>query len=84
MYAQYLKKSPTDSLLELDVSQKIQSAAQYGCNRLNYTVYSPSNKSELILVLTIQETIVSIANIQVFFYQLHKNFVARILSYIKN
>ena len=67
VYAQYLKKSHTDNLLELDVSQKIQSAAQYGCNWLNYTIYSPSNKSELILVLTTQETIVSIANIQGFF-----------------
>ena len=67
VYAQYLKNSPTDNLLELDVSQKIQSVGQRGCSWLNYTIYSPKNKSEVILVLTTQETIVSIANIQGFF-----------------
>ena len=64
MYAQYLKKSLTDvdNQLELIPSQKIQSTMQYGCNWLKYTIHSPNNIPELILVLTAHETI-SIADV---------------------
>ena len=65
VYAQYRKKSPTDNQLEINLSQKIQSTTQYGCNWLKYTIYSP-NVSELTLVLTAHETVVSIADIQDF------------------
>ena len=62
VYAQYLKRSPTDNLLELDVSQKIQTVTQKRCNRQSYTLFSPINIRELILVLTVDETVVSSEN----------------------
>ena len=67
VYAQYLKRSPADNILELDHVQKIQSVQQYGCNLLKYSIYSPNNVSELILVYTTKESIVSIANLQGYF-----------------
>ena len=67
VYAQYLKRSPTGNIPELDHVQKIQSVQQYGCNLLKYSIYSPNNVSDLILVLTAQESIVSIADIQGYF-----------------
>ena len=67
VYAQYLNRSPTDNLLELYQSQKIKTVTQYECSLLKYTIYSPNNVSELTLVLTTQEIVVSIANIQGFF-----------------
>ena len=73
MYGQYLKRSPADNILELDHVQKIQSVQQYGCNLLKYSIYSPNNVSELILVLTAKESIVSIADIQGYFRKYTEN-----------
>ena len=67
VYAQYLKKSLTDNQLELNPSQKVQSTTQYGCNWLKYTIYSPNNVSELTLVLTAHETVISITDVQDYF-----------------
>ena len=39
----------------------------YGCNWLTYTIYSPNNVSELILVLTSHETVMSVANSRISF-----------------
>ena len=64
VYGQYLKRSLADNIPELDHVQKIQSVQQYGCNLLKYSIYSHNNVSKLILVLTTQERIVSIANLQ--------------------
>ena len=69
VYAQYIKRSSADNIPELDHVEKIQSVQQYGCNLLKYSIYSPNNVSELILVLTAQESIVSIANLQGYFYK---------------
>ena len=33
-YAQYLKRSPTEKLLELDISRKVQSVMLNSCNKL--------------------------------------------------
>ena len=59
VYAQYFKRSRTDNLLELDGSQKVQSVTQKSCNKLFYTLFSPKDITNLILVLTVQETVVS-------------------------
>ena len=59
VYAQYFKRSHTDNLLELDGSQKVQSVTQKSCNKLFYTLSSPKDITNLILVLTVQETVVS-------------------------
>ena len=67
VYVQYLKRSPAGNIPELDHVEKIQSVQQNGCNLLKYSIYSPNNVSDLILVLTAQESIVSIANIQGYF-----------------
>ena len=66
VYAQYLKKFPRDNLLQLGPSENIQSVTQKSCNQLSYTLFSPNNISDLILVLTADETIVSSENIQIF------------------
>ena len=66
VYAQYLKRSPTDNLLELNISQKVQSVTQNSCNKLSYTLFSPNSITELILVLTVDETIVSSPSYQIF------------------
>ena len=66
IYAQYLKRSPTDNLLELDVSQKVQSVVQNRCNKLSYTLFPPKGVTELILVLTVEGTIVSSESNQIF------------------
>ena len=59
VYAQYFKRSHTDNLLELDGSQKVQSVTQKSCNKLFYTLFSPKDITNLILVLTVEETVVS-------------------------
>ena len=59
VYAQYFKRSHTDNLLELDGSQKVQSVTQKSCNKLSYTLFSPKDITNLILVLTAEETVVS-------------------------
>ena len=59
VYAQYFKKSHTDNQLELDGSQKVQSVTQKSCNKLFYTLFSPKDITNLILVLTVEETVVS-------------------------
>ena len=59
VYAQYLKRSHTDNLLELDESQKVQSVTQKSCNKLFYTLFSPKDITNLILVLTVEETVAS-------------------------
>ena len=59
VYAQYFKRSHTDNLLELDGSQKVQSVTQKSCNKLSYTLSSPKDITNLILVLTVQKTVVS-------------------------
>ena len=64
VYAQYLKRSSTDYLLQLDVPQKIQSVKKEDCTILKYSIYSPNNVSKLILALTAQNTVLSNANIQ--------------------
>ena len=66
VYGQYIRRLSADNIPELDHVQKIQSAQQYGCNLLKYSIYSP-NVSDLILVLTAQESMVSIADIQGYF-----------------
>ena len=66
VYAQYLKKFPRDNQLQLGSSENIQSVTQNSCNKLSYTLFSPNNISDLILVLTADETIVSSENIQIF------------------
>ena len=66
VFAQYLKRSPTDNLLELDISQKVQSVTQKSCSKLSYTLFSPSSVTELILILTVDEIIVSSQNNQTF------------------
>ena len=48
-----------NNLLELDGSQKVQSVTQKSCNKLFYTLSSPKDITNLILVLTVQETVVS-------------------------
>ena len=60
VYAQYLNRSHSGNLIELDHSEKMQSVTQYGCNLLKYTIYSPNNVFKLILVLTAQKTAVYI------------------------
>ena len=67
VYVQYLKRSLTDKLLELEHSQNVQSVTKHGCNLLNYTIYCPNNVSEIILILTAPKTIVSVDNIRVIF-----------------
>ena len=59
VYAQYFKRSHRDNLLELDDSQKVQSVTQKSCNKLFYTLLSPKDITNLILVLTVEETVVS-------------------------
>ena len=66
VYAQYFKRSHTDNLLELDGSQKVQSVTQKSCNKLFYTLSSPKDITNLILVLTVQETVVSSEYNQIF------------------
>ena len=66
VYAQYLKRSHTDNLLELDGSQKVQSVTGKGCNKLFYTLFSPKHITNLILVLTVEETVVSSEYNQIF------------------
>ena len=66
VYAQYLKRSHTDNLLELDGSQKVQSVTQKSCNKLFYTLFSPKDVTNLILVLTVQKTVVSSEYNQIF------------------
>ena len=66
VYAQYFKRSHTDNLLQLDGSQKVQSVTQKSCNELFYTLFSPKDITNLILVLTVEETIVSSEYNQIF------------------
>ena len=66
VYAQYFKRSHTDNLLELDGSQKVQSVTQKSCNKLSYTLFSPKDITNLILVLTAEETVVSSEYNQIF------------------
>ena len=66
VYAQYFKRSHTDNLLELDGSQKVQSVTQKSCNKLFYTLFSPKDITNLILVLTVEETVVSSEYNQIF------------------
>ena len=66
VYAQYLKRSPTDYLLKLSISQKVQSVTPKSCNKLSYTLFSPNSVTELILVLTAERTILSSKNNQTY------------------
>ena len=66
VYAQYLKRSHTENLLELDGSQKVQSVTGKSCNKLFYTLFSPKDITNLILVLTVEETVVSSEYNQIF------------------
>ena len=66
VYAQYFKRSHTDNLLELDGSQKVQSVTQKSCNKLFYTLSSPKDITNLVLVLTVQETVVSSESNEIF------------------
>ena len=66
VYAQYFKRSRTDNLLELDGSQNVQSVTQKSCNKLFYTLFSPKNITNLILVLTVEEIVVSSEYNQIF------------------
>ena len=66
VYARYFKRSHTDNLLELDGSQKVQSVMPKSCIKLFYTLFSPKDITNLILVLTAQETVVSSEYNQIF------------------
>ena len=66
MFAQYLKRSPTDNLLELNISQKVQSVTQKSCSKLSYTLFSPSFVTELILILTVDEIVLTSENNQAY------------------
>ena len=66
VYAQYFKRSHTDNLLELDGSQKVQRVTRKSCNKLFYTLFSPKYTTNLILILTVEETVVSSEYNQIF------------------
>ena len=81
VYAQYLKRSPEKILLQLQYSQKIQSVTHYGCTKMNYNVFSPSNISEAHFDCTRNSSVQSkYPNV----YQPNRIVVDEILSFINN
>ena len=56
-YAQFLQR---ERLPQLKPEQKVQGVTQHNCNNLNYTIFSQSEVSEAVLVLTAQDRYVSV------------------------
>ena len=56
-YAQFLQMG---SLPQLEPGQKVQGVTQHNCNNLYYTIFSEGEVSEAVLVLTAQDSYVSI------------------------
>ena len=59
VYAQFLQSSATNGSPQLAKGQKIQDVTQENCNHLNYTIFSPSDTLEAVLILTIDNRRVS-------------------------
>ena len=52
VYAQFLHNMATASSPQLGTGQKVQGVTQEKCNYLNYTIFSPSDLSKAVLILT--------------------------------
>ena len=59
VYAHFLSRSFSRSISQLESWQKVQSVTQHSCNHLDYTIFSQSEGSEAVLVLTAQDSYVS-------------------------
>ena len=59
VYAQFLQNSATNGCPQLAKGQKVQDVTQQKCNHLNYTIFSPSDALEAVLILTIDNRRVS-------------------------
>ena len=52
VYAQFLQKLGDDYSPQLGTEQEIQDITQEKCSHINYTIYSPGDMSEAVLILT--------------------------------
>ena len=59
VYAQFLQKVASPCSPQLGTGQEIQDVMQRTCNHLSYTIFSPGDMSEAVLVLTTNNRIVS-------------------------
>ena len=59
VYAQFLSRSFPGSTSQLESWQKVQKVTQHSCNHLDYTIFSQSEGSEAVLVLTAQDSYVA-------------------------
>ena len=59
VYAQFLSSSFPKTTLQMESWQKVQTVTQNSCNHLDYTIFSQSEGSEVVLVLTAQDSYVA-------------------------
>ena len=59
VYAQFLQNVASNCSPQLGTGQEIQDVMQRTCNNLSYTIFSPGDMSEAVLVLTTNNRIVS-------------------------
>ena len=59
VYAQFLQKVASPCSSQLGTGQEIQDVMQRTCNHLTYTIFSPGDMSEAVLVLTTNNRMVS-------------------------
>ena len=59
VYAQFLQNTATNGSPQVDTGQRVQFVMHEKCNHLKYTIFSPGDMSEAVLILTIDNRKVS-------------------------